>query len=202
MTLLSTTANRGSPQSPARPVRAWSWSTGQLGRSCRRRARGWRARCVRVRAFRWAGAIGLAAPEHHVLLTQVGHDWTPIRARVNTFRGAMRRSGAEWRDVIHVEPNPQGCGHHIHAWQWGSTPNLPGVVEAAQRAGMGSFADVLQPRRETAGQPLSYGMKTVLEGSPASKELPARTARFLEINGGRLAHAPPGVWRDEAGQPP
>lgn len=156
--------------------------------------------CVRIVAGRYARAIGLAAPAHQFLLTQVGDDWATIRERVKRFRRIIRRTVDRWEDVVHVEKNPAGTGHHIHGWHWGDEPPVGALIEAAVGAGMGPFAD-LEPRVLEVGRPLAYGLKTVLEGSPLGTSPPPATRAYLEVNGGRLAHATPGFWRAPDGTP-
>ncbi len=97
------------------------------------------------------------------------------------------------------DQNPAGTGHHIHAWQWGDPLDQGLLRDAALSAGMGDFAEV-HPRRAPAGAALTYGMKTVIDGSPVGTELPDATWDYLRLNGGRLLHATRGFWRDETGQ--
>jgi hypothetical protein len=155
--------------------------------------------CVRRIAIRYGQAIGLARPERGLLLTQVGDDWPTIQSRVHHLRKTLRRRGLESHEVFHVEPNPLGSGHHIHAWQWGDPLNDALLSDAAASAGMGTFA-VVRPRRAPDGAPLAYGLKVVIDGSPDGRTLPENTWQFLRLNGGRLGHATRSFWRDEHGR--
>ena len=153
-------------------------------------------------------AIALAAPERAVLLTAAGDDWPTIQKRINRLREYLRRQqlAGEW--VWHVEPNPSGTGHHVHAWQWGSARLTQDVLRAAAvRAGLGhmvGLSSVNTPvglsraglRGATA---MSYGMKSVM-GEPLGDSLTAEQESYLSANGQRLAHASHGFWRDQRGR--
>lgn len=157
--------------------------------------------CVRLEAFSFGRAVGLAQPERMLLLTQGSYDWQVNRRRLNRFRDVLRRRGqVEYQDVVHVEPNPRGDGTHLHLAHWGDEPDPEQLREAATRAGFGRFAGT-EILRSAPGRPLTYGMKAVLRGSSSGPDLPSTTREFLALNGGRLGHATRGFWRDGPGKP-
>lgn len=136
-----------------------------------------------------------------LLLTQGSYDWRENRRRLNRFRDILRMKGqAEYQDVAHVEPNPRGGGTHLHLAHWGDEPTPGQLREAATRAGFGTYGGA-QRLKAAPGQPLTYGMKTVLRGSSLGPDLPVATREFLTLNGGRLGHATRGFWRDGPGRP-
>lgn len=155
--------------------------------------------CVQTIAWRYACAIGLARPEQHIVLTMAGEDWTKIKLNLTAFRRAIRRQHPGFRDAYHVEPNPRGTGTHVHMWSWGALLDTPAVSDVASRAGMGREA-LVSPRELAPGAPLSYGVKAVLDAAQTDGMDPA-VEQFLLLNGGRLAHASRGFWRDADGSP-
>lgn len=157
--------------------------------------------CVRREAFSFGRLIGLAQPERMLLLTQGSYDWQENRRRLNRFRDILRMKGrAEYQDVVHVEPNPNGGGTHLHLAHWGDEFTANQLREAATRAGFGKYAGA-QKLKSAPGQPLTYGMKTVLRGSSSGPDLPLATREFLYLNGGWLGHATRRFWRDGPGRP-
>ncbi len=165
--------------------------------------------CIQVEARNYAAAIALAAPDRAVLLTAVGDEWPVVQRRMNRLREYRRRGGAAGEWVWHVEQNPSGTGHHVHAWQWGPQPlSTEDVRTASVRAGLGHVVNVESVRaavgRDTGvllGRgAMAYGMKSVLV-SHSGADLTAEQEHFLRMNGNRLGHASRGFWRDEDGQP-
>ena len=156
--------------------------------------------CVQTVARRYAAAIGMARPDQHLLLTDVGDTWPEIRARVNYLRRDLKRRGYELQDAYHVEPFASGLGCHVHMWVWGPSRLASDDARAAAlRAGMGRETHV-SDRRSPAGAPLAYGLKMVLEGPPGP-ELREAARLYLTLNGGRLVHPTRGFWRDGSGAP-
>jgi hypothetical protein len=99
----------------------------------------------------------------------------------------------------HVEPNPAGTGHHVHAWQRGSFVPQARLSELADGCGMGRVVDVRRwrPRR---GPSVAYGLKLAgigygLKLAESARELET----YLSANGGRLVHNSRGYWRDSSG---
>ncbi len=153
--------------------------------------------CIVSVALRYSAAIALAEPEHFVLLTDVGEAWPTIKVRLNRYRQALRKAGQLVQDAYHVEPNPNGTGHHVHQWAWGGQVDGSSVACAASSAGLGSFTSIKTAYTPSSGR-LSYGLKTIIQGGPECGEMPAMAQRYLEVNGGRLVHATRGFWRDGA----
>lgn len=132
-------------------------------------------------------AIAWSEPQRAILLTQVGEDWQTVRARMKALRfelAAATGSTFEW--VWHVEPNPRGTGHHVHAWQKG--PFVPQRVLSAAAAGrgMGDFARVSAIR--DAGRAGAYGLKGVGYGLKSVRGSLEAARGYVEANGGRLTH--------------
>ena len=146
--------------------------------------------CVRIGAWRFACAIGLAQPSRLILLTGGAEDWNENRDRLNRFRRAVRRGGRVYRDVAHIERNPRGDGTHLHIYSWGDALPLAVVRDAAVRAGFGTYANV-EAVRMKVGSPLTYGVKTVWRGSNKGLIVPVDTQDFLDLNGAGLG-TPPG----------
>jgi hypothetical protein len=149
------------------------------------------AYCVRVNARRRALAISYARPEREITFTAVGDSWPVVRDRVKRVAYGIRKEvgTSEW--VWHVEQNPKGTGHHVHAWQKGSYVPQRLLTELAVREGMGRVTHVskLRNRRKAAGyglKGLSYGMK----GIEADRE----GEQYLGLNGQRLTHQSRGFF--------
>lgn len=159
------------------------------------------AYCLRLNALRRAAAIAYAQPERAVLLTLVGEDFPTIRRRMNRMREYLTRAGVdvgEW--CWHVEPNPAGNGHHVHAWQHGPV-KIPQALlsECAARAGMGGVVFINRVRSEMgSGQ---YGLKGVIAAGYGLKGVEDQASVYLSENGGRLSHATRGFFRDAEGAP-
>lgn len=144
--------------------------------------------CLQKNADRRAAAIALAAPDRAMLLTQVGREWSDVRRNVNRFREYLKRKDVavgEW--VWHVEPNPAGTGHHVHAWQHGRTklPSAWVLSEVAGAVGIGVVVRVNRVR-STVGA-ASYGLKGVRAMGYGLKGT-AEGGGYLPTNGGRLTH--------------
>ena len=157
--------------------------------------------CLRLNALRRAAAIAYARPTRAFLLTLVGEDWQTIRVRMKRLRENLLRVGVdvgEW--CWHVEPNPEGTGHHVHGWQHGPS-KLPQAVlsDCAARAGMGGVVFVNKIKAEMgAGK---YGLKGVLAAGYGLKGVEDEASRYMAENGGRLSHATRGFFRDDEGRP-
>lgn len=150
--------------------------------------------CVRANARRRAGAIKHAAPQRAILLTQVGDDWDTVRARVNRIRYDIAAAVGPFEWVWHVEPNPAGTGHHVHAWQHGNFVPQVTLASVARRRGCGGVVFVNRIR-STAGaatyglKGMGYGLKGVDQDAPDL---------YLSTNGKRLTHQSRGFFRDGA----
>lgn len=157
--------------------------------------------CLRLNGLRRSAAIAYSRPERAVLLTQVGEDWQSIRRGMNRLLEYLRREGLEVGDWCwHVEPNPQGTGHHVHAWQHGPSKIPQRVLsECADRAGLGSVAFINRVRSEMgAGQ---YGLKGIIAAGYGLKGIDEEASVYLSENGGRLSHATRGFFRDSSDAP-
>jgi hypothetical protein len=159
--------------------------------------------CLPLNARERGWAIAYAAPERAILLTQVGDDWQTVRARMKRFRyQAVRQLGQlEW--VWHVEPNPRGTGHHVHAWQHGDFLQQRELSKLARREGMGEVVRISRVRSFVGnGAKLAYGMKLAgLDyGMKDAYELGEQAARYLEVNGTRLHHQSRNYWRHPDGE--
>jgi hypothetical protein len=164
--------------------------------------------CIVVEARNYGAAIALAAPERAVLLTAAGDDWPTIQKRVNRLREYLQRQKLAGQWVWHVEVNPSGDGHHVHAWQWGAARLTEhDLRSAAVRAGLGHMVGLssvstpvgLSGEGLLGATAMSYGMKSVM-GEPRGDSLTAEQESYLSVNGQRLAHASHGFWRDQRGR--
>jgi hypothetical protein len=137
-------------------------------------------------------AIAVAVPERFVRLSRVGDDWSTIRSRVKRLTYDVRAAGFSWNVAWHVERNPRGTGHHIHAFQWGDFIDQRKLQRLAQKRGMG-FPDI-RAWHQVGVVGTAYGMKAAtgygMKGAGES------LLDYLAINGGRLVHASRGFWRD------
>lgn len=155
------------------------------------------AYCVQGNARRRARAIALAKPERALLLTQVGDSWQLVRDRAKNLRYFITKElGKSFDWVYHVEPNPKGTGHHVHAWQRGDFIAQTDLVRISRRVGMGevAFINKIKNPLEAANyglKGLGYGMKGV-----AAEE--SRVA-YLLANGRRLTHQSRGFFVDSEG---
>lgn len=153
--------------------------------------------CVLLEARRRSLAIAYSRPQRAILLTQVGDDFPTIRGRMFRLAGEIRqeiRRPFEW--VWHVEPNPAGTGHHVHAWQHGGFVPQGALSDLADGVGMGSVAFINRVRSRSAAshyglKGLGYGLKQVEQGSADV---------YLTLNGRRLTHQSRGYYRDTAGR--
>jgi hypothetical protein len=145
--------------------------------------------CVRAEAFRYSRAIGVVAPTQSILLTRGGLEWPATQKMLNRFRAEIRKKAHRYEDVAHVERN-----------LWGDELDHDTVHASALLAGFGDFAGV-EPVRTGTGRALAYGLKTLIAGSNEGPDLPATSQDYLELNGGRLAHATKRFWRDADGRP-
>lgn len=157
--------------------------------------------CLRLNALRRAAAIAYSRPQRAVLLTLVGESWDEVHARMRLLFQALKRFGVdlgEW--CWHVEPNPEGTGHHVHAWQHGAAKIPQDLLsEAALRAGMGGVTFINKVRSEMgSGQ---YGLKGVIAAGYGLKGVEEQASVYLSENGGRLSHSTRGFFRDTTGEP-
>lgn len=183
------------------PRRVGFWmlntSTGQIAPArCRANHCPW---CGPVNAMLVGGAIALSKPERFLTLTLVGDDHQQRRNRMKRLRHRlMAEVGAcEW--AWHVEPNPAGTGHHVHAYQRGSFIKQADLSRLADQQGMGPVADIR--RLELDGGPAGYGVKMagIKYGlKMADQDESMRT--YLAVNGGRLVHTSRGFWQVDGAQ--
>lgn len=159
------------------------------------------AYCLPRNARRRGLAIGYACPERAITLTQVGDDPDVVRARMKRVRYDLVQAVGRFEWVWHVEPNPRGTGHHVHAWQHGDFVPQKTLSAIAQRRGMGEVAWIERVRASSAaggyGMKLAgidYGMKAV------TAELDEAATVYLQANKGRLHHQSRGYWRHPNGE--
>lgn len=151
--------------------------------------------CIVVNARVTGLAIAGARPTRAILLTLVGDEWQTIRNRMKRLAWRVRREGYRLQWCWHVEPNPKGTGHHVHAWQRGDFLPQGRLSEIASGEGMGEFVRISQIR-QTKG-PVNYGMK--LAGIDYGMKH-AEAVGYLAANGGRLVHSSRGFWIGENGE--
>lgn len=156
--------------------------------------------CAPIKAYGISGAIALARYERSITLTQVGDDWQTIRRRMRKVRHEVQNAGHDVQWAWHVEPNPEGTGHHVHAFQRGSFIPQAELSRIASAQGMGSVCWITRHKPKKGAQ--GYGLKLVgmpygMKGIEAQDGL--RT--YLSANGGRLVHTSRDFWRDEHGKP-
>jgi hypothetical protein len=160
--------------------------------------------CLPINARERGWAIAYAAPERAMLLTLVGDDWQTIRARMKRLRYDLveELGRVEW--VWHVEPNPAGTGHHVHAWQHGDFLDQSKLSRMAARRGMGEVVRISRVRAAVgSGASMAYGMKLAgLDyGMKEAIALGDQARRYLDANGQRLHHQSRGYWRHPNGEP-
>lgn len=151
--------------------------------------------CVRIAAWRRSLAIAWARPERAVTLTLVApadcpDPWPLARRRMNRWREWCQRLGSPVGETVaHVEPNPQGTGHHAHIWQHGPKIDMDVSDEAARRAGLGwVHLERVKSARDASG----YGLKGLGYGLKGTQDGPSE---YLRLNGKRLTHQSRGFFR-------
>jgi hypothetical protein len=131
-----------------------------------------------------------------MLLTLVGDNFGQIRERMKVLRYRLAQEVEDVRWLWHVEPNPQGTGHHVHAWQRGSYVPQRLLSARARSVGMGSFATVNKIR--SAAGASQYGLKGLgygLKGVEQDDE----GLTYLRENGHRLTHQSRGFFQSADG---
>ena len=151
--------------------------------------------CGAVNAMLVGGAIALAKPERFITLTQVGDDWQTRRNRLKALRHDIINAVGECDWAWHVEPNPAGTGHHVHAFQRGDFIPQAELSRLATRRGMGRVVDI-RKFELPADQGANYGVKMagVTYGLKATEQ-EATMKAYLDANGGRLVHSSRGFWQ-------
>ncbi len=177
----------------------WVWCRGcglQFPARCGRNACEW---CGPVNALQTARAIALAEPERSYLLTLAGDDFQTVRARVNRLRYDVRQEVGPFFDCWHVEPNPEGTGHHVHGLQHGRFVPVETFRRMADRRGFGRWVGLSRVR--SASSAALYGVKLAAMAAAAYslKGASADLEMFLRANGGRMVHASRGFWREGKG---
>lgn len=156
------------------------------------------AYCVQGNARRRARAIAFARPERALLLTQVGDDWQLVRGRMKRLKYEVEdRIGKSFEWVFHVEPNPAGTGHHVHAWERGAWIPQRILSAAAETVGMGGFARI--NKIKSVSDAASYGLKGLGYGLKGVHATESRAA-YLVANGRRLTHQSRGFFIDSEGE--
>lgn len=193
---IATSQTEGCPR-----TRGYVWANLETGEvrpaRCGRNGCLW---CGPINAVILAGAIDVAGPQRLLTLTKVGDSWAEVRPRMFKLGYEIRRAWGQSEWCWHVEPNPKGTGHHVHALQWGAS-FIPQrwLSAAARRRGMGKVVDIRPVRaQDRVG---FYGLKMAAAAYTlklAREEESYRT--YQRVNGGRqLAHASRGFWRDRDG---
>ncbi len=178
-------------------MRGWSFlnlETGQV--TAARCGRNGCTYCLRANARRRAKAIAWAGPERAILLTLVGDNHAQIRERMKVLRYRLAREVGDIQWVYHVEPNPKGTGHHVHAWEKNGYIDQSLLSDKAQSVGMGEVARINKVRSVVGAS--SYGLKGLsygLKGIEAADE----GATYLSENGYRLTHQSRGYFVSEDG---
>lgn len=160
--------------------------------------------CLPINARERGWAIAYARPERAILLTQVGDEWQTVRARMKRLRHELVRELGEVEWVWHVEPNPAGTGHHVHAWQHGDFLDQAALSRMAARRGMGEVVRINRVRAVTGSHAsMAYGMKLAgLDyGMKSTRELGEQADGYLRANGQRLHHHSRSYWRHPNGEP-
>jgi hypothetical protein len=153
--------------------------------------------CCLINARRRSLAIAYARPERALLLTKVGDDWQTGRERLKRFRYDVAKStGKPFEWLWHIEPNPEGTGHHAHAWQHGSFVDQAEVSRLAVKNGMGEVAMINRIRSAVGAS--QYGLKGLGYGLKSIEQESA--AEYLRANGRRLTHQSRGYFRSETGE--
>jgi hypothetical protein len=196
----------GSTPPGDRPTRCpnklgWRWrnlSTDQtFAARCERNSCSW---CLPMNVSDRAMAIGYANPQRFIRYSLVGNDWQTIRNRMKDLRYTIRKEGYAYEDCYHVEPNPAGTGHHVHAFQHGDYIPQRELVEMADSAGLGRNTDI---RKWTAATERStaYAMKSAAGyGMKSAGESYEAGATYLAANGKRLHHHSRGYFRHPWGE--
>lgn len=153
--------------------------------------------CLRRNASRRARAISYAAPEREITFTQVGDDWPTFRDRMNRVAYGIRKEVGRSEWVWHVEQNPKGTGHHIHAWQKGSYVPQRLLSSLAVTEGMGRITHVSKLRH--VGKAAGYGLKGLSYGMKGL-EADEQGALYLGLNGRRLTHQSRGFFTSPDGE--
>lgn len=153
--------------------------------------------CLRVNARVRALAIEYGAPTRAILLTQVGEEWDQVRDRMKRLRHKLAREVKSFEWVWHVEPNPRGTGHHVHAWQRGSFVPQSVLSSLAASEGMGEFARVNAIRSVKGSS--SYGLKGIGYGMKGI-EAQDQGDTYLRTNGRRLTHQSRGFFVSASGE--
>jgi hypothetical protein len=158
--------------------------------------------CGPAKARATAGAIGLASPDRFFTLTQVGDSWQEVRNRVKQVRHELSRRVGPIEFCWHVEPNPKGTGHHVHAWEHG--PFIPQKLlsEVADRQGMGRVVDV-RKWKPVGGPDVTYGLKLAGVGYGLKMMSGDDTEAFdlyMRSNGERFVHSSRGYFRGSDGE--
>jgi hypothetical protein len=162
------------------------------------------AYCLPLNARERGWAIAYAKPERAILLTQVGEDWQTVRMRMGRLRYDLTQKLGRVEWVWHVEPNPRGTGHHVHAWQHGDFLDQAQLSKMARRRGLGEVVRINRVRSlGGANATLAYGMKLAgLDyGMKGATALGEQAATYLEANGKRLHHQSRTYWRHPSGEP-
>ncbi len=147
--------------------------------------------CLRANTRRRALAISAGNPERAILLTQIGNDWQTVRDRMKRLKYDLSAEVGRFQWVWHVEPNPKGTGHHVHAWQRG--PFIPQALLSARADGVGAGGFARINRVRSAGRAAGYGLKGItygLKGTAADDE----GLGYLVDNGWRLTHQSRGFF--------
>lgn len=152
--------------------------------------------CGPSKARATAGAIGLAEPERFFTLTLVGDQWQTVRDRMKNLRCDLSKEVGPFEIAWHVEPNPLGTGHHVHAWQRGRFVRQAVLSRCADRRGMGRVADI-RKWKPIGGPSVTYGLK--LAGIGYGLKMTESTDSFdlfMRSNGERFVHASRNYWRN------
>lgn len=159
--------------------------------------------CGPVNAFLIGGAIAASDPQRFITLTLVGEDHQTRRNRMKALRHDLINLVGDCDWAWHVEPNPAGTGHHVHAYQRGDFLPQNELSRLAQRRGMGEVVWITK-HELPADAPATYGVKLAgITYGLKMTEQEASMRAYLDANGGRLVHASRSFWQvngERAGQ--
>jgi len=168
---------RSSPRCPR--VTGWQYQAGDppFWRSCGANIC---PHCGPIKAWKTALAVDRARPTRLIRFSLVGDEYKVRARRVRQVMTELRSLGytIEYWGVF--ERNPNGTGHHFHAWTKGSYIPQGTIQDVCLGHGLG-YPDI-RKWDPTRGGTARYGLK-------GSARYGLKTDEVLDLNGGRF-----GTW--------